>query len=118
MLPGRERCFGCQNPFIIVISLRLTQNLRFALELNGPTSLASAGSHQCAPFVNGGDIKAWSQEARLRWLLFLAHRRHFRRRPESSRYIPVQVDRWYAKIGEARSANQGQHEHTKEGDSP
>ena len=28
MLPGRERCFGRQNPFTIVISLRLSQNLK------------------------------------------------------------------------------------------
>src|SRR6476660_9179740 len=106
MLSRSKQCFGGQDPFIIVISPRLTKNQGFALELNGPAGLASAGGDQCAPFVNGGDIKAWSQETRLRWLFVLAHSRPLRRRPESSRHILVQVDRWYLKIGDARSANQ------------
>src|SRR5271166_4572138 len=119
MLPRRKRCFGGKDPFIIVVSLRLTKNPGLALELNGPASLASAGGDQSAPFVNGGDIKAWSQEVCLRWLFFLADRRSLRRRPESSRYILVQVDRWHPKIDEAQSANQGQREHSKEkGSSP
>ena len=42
----------------------------------------------------------------------------FAKAPQASRYILVQVDRWYPKIGEAQSANQSQREHSKEEGSP
>jgi hypothetical protein len=92
MLAGRKGCLEAKDPFIIFISLRLTQDLGFALELDDPASLASSGSDENAPIVNGGDIEARWQHPGLMGLFILFHRLLFGGRFGSNRemLVPVQ----------------------------